>query len=142
MTSDALYHDALVRLARERRGAGRLAAPGGSATRDNPLCGDQVTVEVALADGRIAEVAQQARGCVLCEAAASLLGGAAVGRTPGELRASRARLAAMLAAGEPAPDGELAELAVFLPVRAVRSRHGCVLLPFEALDEALARAGG
>jgi nitrogen fixation NifU-like protein len=142
VTPEALYHQALVRLAREATGAGRLEAPQGSATLDNPLCGDRVTVEVCLRDGRIAALAHRVRGCVLCEAAASLLGRAAVGTTPGDIGEARARLSAMLQGGAPSPLGAWAEMSVFAPVSGVRSRHGCALLPFDALAEALARAKG
>jgi nitrogen fixation NifU-like protein len=142
VTGDALYHEALLELAREARGAGRLDAADGRATRDNPLCGDQVAIEVRLSVGRITALAQRTRGCVLCEAAASLIGGAAPGSTPREVDEVRARIAAMLAGGGPPPEGAWAELAVFLPVRAVRSRHDCVLLPFDALRDALAAAKG
>ncbi|HUL58187.1 MAG TPA: iron-sulfur cluster assembly scaffold protein [Anaeromyxobacteraceae bacterium] len=142
MTGDALYHDALLRLARAARGAGRLEAPDGSATRDNPLCGDRVSVEVRLRDGRVAALAHRVRGCVLCEASASLLGEAAPGRTGADLSAARDRLAAMLRNGAPPPDGDWSGLSVFTPVRAVPSRHDCVLMPFDALVDALGRARG
>jgi len=55
VSAEDLYHEALVRLAREAVGAGALPAPAGgtltaalhgSATVDNPLCGDRVTMEV------------------------------------------------------------------------------------------------
>ncbi|BDG06158.1 iron-sulfur cluster assembly scaffold protein [Anaeromyxobacter oryzae] len=140
MTSDALYHDALVALARARTGAGALAAPAGAATRDNPMCGDRVTFEVVLEDGRIAALAHRVRGCLLCEAAAALLGRTAPGRPAAEVADAREQVAALLAGARPAAGW--AELEVFTPVRDVPSRHGCVLLPFEALGDALARARG
>jgi nitrogen fixation NifU-like protein len=140
VSSEALYHEALVRLARAATGAGRLTAPDGSAVRDNPLCGDRVTFDVRVHDGCIAAVAHQVRGCLLCEAAAALLGQAAPGAAPGEVGAARAAAAALLTAGAPAPDGRWAELEKFVPVGQVPSRHGCVLLPFAALEAALAAA--
>ena len=141
MTSDALYHEALVRLARASAPARRLARPDATATRDNPLCGDEVTIDVRLAGGRVAELGHRVRGCALCEAATAVLAGAAPGLAPAELVRARDDLRALLAGG-PAPGGRLSELAVFTPVRGVPSRHGCVLLPFDAAAEALARAGG
>ncbi len=140
MTAEALYQQELVRLARSAAGAGRLEDPDGSAALDNPLCGDQVAVDVRLREGRVAALAHRVRGCLLCEATASLLGCAAVGATAIEVGETRARLAAMLRAGAAAPGGKWAELEVFKPVCAVPSRHGCVLLPFDALCEAMARA--
>lgn len=140
MTSDALYQEALLRLARAAHGAGALAAPVGSAARDNPLCGDDVSVDVSVREGRIAAVGHRVRGCVLCQAAASVLGAVAPGRAPEEIGRARAALAAMLREGGAVPAAPWEELAVFLPVRAVPSRHECVLLPFDTLGDALARA--
>jgi nitrogen fixation protein NifU and related proteins len=140
VSAEELYHQALVRLARAATGAGRLEAPEGSATLDNPLCGDRVTFEVRLSEGRVAALAHRVRGCLLCEAAASLLGRAAVGATPGEIAAARAGAAAMLQSGAPPPGGPWADLELFAPVRGVGSRHGCVLLPLDALGEALAHS--
>lgn len=139
MSPDDLYHQALVALARSRAGAGRLPAPGGTATRDNPMCGDEATFEVVLEGGRVAALAHRVRGCVLCEAAAAVLGREAPGRTLAELAAARGQAAALLA-GQALPPGAWDALSLFSPVRDVPSRHGCVLLPFDALADAIARA--
>jgi NifU-like protein involved in Fe-S cluster formation len=141
VTTEDLYQDELVRLARAATGAGGLDRADGAATLDNPLCGDRVTFEVRLEGGRIAAVAHRVRGCLLCEASASLLGEAAPGATAPGVDAARAAVTAMLAEGAPPPeDARWRRLALFEPVREVRSRHRCVILPFEALGEALARA--
>jgi len=142
VTTEAIYHDELVRMARAATGAGRLEDPQGSATLDNPLCGDRVTMEVRLGQGRIAALAHQVRGCLLCEAAASLLGRAAVGATPAEVAEARDGAAAVLASGIAPSGGPWATLELFRPVRGTRSRHRCVMLPFDALVEALAKAEG
>jgi nitrogen fixation NifU-like protein len=141
VNGDALYQDALLRLAREATGAGRLEAPDGTAACDNPLCGDDVVMDVRLRGGAVAALGHRVRGCVLCQAAASALGAAAPGRTPDELRRARGEVAAMLAGAAPPPGGPWEALGAFLPVRAVRSRHACVLLPFDAAAAALAAAG-
>ena len=141
MNAEDLYNQSLVSLARERAGSGRLEAPAGTATIDNPLCGDRVTVEVRLDHGRILALAHRVRGCVLCEASASLLGSAAPGRTGDEVERARSALEALLRGAGPAPDGAFGGLEAFTPVGAVPSRHGCVLLPFDALRAAIARAG-
>jgi NifU-like protein involved in Fe-S cluster formation len=138
VTSDALYHEAILRLARSP-GAGRLDAPHASASRDNPLCGDEATFDVRVGGGTVLAVGRRVRGCALCQAAGAVAGAVTPGRTPADVSAARAALAAMLGGG-PAPPEPWEELAVFLPVRDVPSRHGCVLLPFDALRDALGRA--
>lgn len=141
MNEGDLYHQALVRLARAADGAGRLEGAAAAATVDNPLCGDRVTVEVRLEGGRVGALAHRVRGCLLCQASASLLGRAAPGRTPAEIREAQAALSALLRSGAPPPGGPFADLSLFTPVQAVPSRHRCALLPFEALARALSEAG-
>jgi len=140
VSAEDIYQEALVRLSREATGAGRLEAPGGSAVVDNPLCGDRVTVEVRVEGGRVVALAHEVRGCLLCQAAAAILGRLGPGSTGAELAGAGRALAEMLE-GAPPPAGRFAELALFEPVRGVKSRRRCALLPFEALGEAIARAG-
>lgn len=133
--SDQLYQDQIVALAKARTGAGKLANPTKSARRDNPLCGDRVTIDVRLdGQGRIAEIAHQVRGCLLCQASASALSSVAVGRDAAGITAVRHE--AERAVGR--EEGEAAgPFAAFAPVAAHKSRQECVLLPFEALKDAL-----
>lgn len=136
--SDAFYDQAILQQARTATGAGRLAQPDGSAMVDNPLCGDRVTIDLTLAEGKVASIGHLVRGCVLCEAAAALIAEKAPGQTPAALRDAAAAIRPMLRDGAALP---WPELAMFTPVRAVRSRHDCVDLPFRALAAALDKAG-
>jgi nitrogen fixation NifU-like protein len=111
-----------------------LASPTKSARRDNPLCGDRVTIDVKVADGKIAEIAHQVRGCLLCQASAAALAGVAVGRDAAavdELRHDAERAIGRESGKAHDP------FDAFEPVANHKSRHECVLLPFEALKEAL-----
>ncbi len=131
--SAAMYNEAIVTAARDGRHARRLPAPDRTVTCDNPLCGDRVTLDLTLADGRIAEVGHKVRGCLLTEAAAAALAARIGGTAAAEAATLLSQLRRYLAGDGPPP---WPELAMFEPVRAVRSRHECVLLPFEALAEA------
>ena len=133
--SDRLYQERIVALAKAKTGAGKLAAPTKSARRDNPLCGDRVNIDVTLDDkGRIAEIAHQVRGCLLCQASASALASVAVGRDAAGI--ADLRHDAERAIGrEPGESHE--PFAAFAPVREHKSRQECVLLPFETLEDAL-----
>ena len=133
--SDDLYQERIVALAKAKTGAGKLTAPTKSARRDNPLCGDCVTIDVRLdGQGRIAEIAHQVRGCLLCQASASALASVAVGRDKAGI--SDVRHDAERAIGR--EEGEAAEpFSAFTPLKNHKARHECVLLPFEALADAL-----
>lgn len=139
MNSDELYQQALLDLAKAAHGAGTLPSPDGEALRDSPLCGDRVRMQVALEAGRVRAIAHEVKGCLLCRAAAALVGLHGVGLNAGEVVGLSVQVAAMLAGSDPPPGWP--ELALFTPVRLHRNRHGCVLLPFEALAAAVGDAG-
>ncbi len=134
--SDDLYQDKIMALAHDEARTGRMKSPDATATVDNPLCGDRVTIDVRVKDGRISEITHNVRGCVLCQASAAALGAKAVGETRASLAKARGALRNMLTGGA-APSGEWAPFEAFTPVAAHNSRHSCVLLPFDAIDEAL-----
>ncbi len=134
---DALYQKDVLKLAAQATGAGKLADATKSVTVDNPLCGDRVTFDVRIgADGTIAAVGHTVKGCVLCQASASVIGANAKGETAVTLGDARDSLRAMLKQGAAAPAGAWAALATFAAVSGHKSRHECVLLPFEAVIQA------
>ena len=136
MSAD-LYQEKILALAHDDARAGRLESPDATATVDNPLCGDRVTIDLRLKEGRIDEISHHVRGCVLCEASAAALAATAVGKNREALADAAAGLKRMLSGGD-APMGDWAGFDAFTPVAEHKSRHSCVLLPFDAIAEALA----
>lgn len=128
----ALYSDAVVDLA--ARKPERLVEPSVSAQRNNPLCGDRVTVDLQIADEVVRAVGGQARGCALCCASLAALMDDLPGRPLADLpgRVETVRQALIASAIE--PDDPLAPL---LDKPVPRPRHRCVLLPWDALTDAL-----
>jgi nitrogen fixation NifU-like protein len=117
------------------RGGERLGnAATGSASRANPLCGDEIDVELAIVDGTVVKIAPVSRGCAVLRASATLLD-----RTVGlEARAARAEADRTIdAIGQGRFDGALAALS---PVRMFPMRRRCATLPWEALSAALGQA--
>ena len=133
-----IYNARMLRLAAEATGAGRLSEPDGSAEIVNPTCGDRITVDVRLADGRIAALGYEVHACVLTQASASLLGRHAPDRTAAEIQRRRDADRGDAGAGSGAPGGDWSDYAALEPVRAHKSRHECVMLPLRALLAALA----
>lgn len=135
-----LYSGRILALAADVPHVGRLAAAQGSSQRRSPLCGSTVTVDVALADGRVAEFAQDVRACALGQAAAAVMGHALIGRSRAEVEAGRDALRAMLKDAGPVPPAPFDGFEVLLPARDYRNRHASILLAMEAAAEAIARA--
>jgi nitrogen fixation NifU-like protein len=138
--NDDLYQKAILGKAREANGAGTLEDAEARVTVDNPVCGDRVTLELRMQDGHIGAVAHKVRGCLLCEAAASVIGANAPGATPAEIAAACEAVTALVKDGADIPADGWGDLSIFHPVTAHKSRHYCVLLPFEALQRALEEA--
>ncbi len=136
--SEALYHTALVARARTAFGKGKLADADASVTIDNPLCGDRVTLDLKVADGRIAAIGHEVRGCLLCEASAATIAEFLRGSGRAEIDAIGAAAKRLMKDG--AADPQWACLEIFTPVHLAKSRRECVLLPFEALTRAASAA--
>jgi nitrogen fixation NifU-like protein len=135
--SDPIYRRDLLRLAADAAGAGRLETPHGSATVHNPACGDRVTVDVRMEDGRIAVLTHHVQACVLTQASAAILGAEAKGLDRAGLLALRKSVAAMLEGTGPVPGPPFQAYGAFNGVAEHKGRHVCVLLPLEAALEAM-----
>jgi nitrogen fixation NifU-like protein len=131
--SDPVYKKALLRLAANAAGAGRLPDPHCTGTAHNPTCGDRVVVDLAIEDDRIIGIAIEAKACVLTQASASILGSGAGGLSRDEIAALHDAVAAMLAEGATVPGAPFDTYSEFDGVTEHRSRHRCVLLPIEAV---------
>ncbi len=135
-----LYSARILGLAADIPHHGRLAAPQGTARRRSPLCGSTVTADVMVKDGRIAAFAQDVKACALGQASAAVLGAVVIGRTLPELHAARDGLRAMLKGDGPVPAAPFEGYEVLLPARDYTNRHASILLPLEAVCEAMEAA--
>ena len=133
-----LYSGRILAMAAEMPRTGRLDAPDATVTRRSPLCGSTVTVDVSMEDGRVSDYRQDVKACALGQAAASVVGANAVGRTLPEIEAARDALRAMLKEGGPVPQAPWDGFEALSPARDYRNRHASILLAIEALAEAMA----
>ena len=95
-----------------------------------------MTVDLTLEGGRVRQFAQDVKACALGQAAASVVGGAVIGRTVPELQAARDSLRDMLKSGGPAPLAPFDGFEVLIPAREYKNRHASILLAIEAAAEA------
>ena len=77
-----LYQEVILDHSRHPRHYGAMPAPSHKAEGYNPLCGDRVSVYLKLdADGRIADIAFEGKGCAISQASASMMTSLLKGRT-------------------------------------------------------------
>jgi nitrogen fixation NifU-like protein len=70
---DDFYRDYILDHYRSPRNFGNLENPDASAEDLNPLCGDQIRMELKLRDGVVEDVRFSGSGCAISQASASML---------------------------------------------------------------------
>ena len=137
--SDPLYAKDLLRLAASATGAGRLEIFDTEGSAHNPACGDRVAVTLRLDDGRrIVEIGHEISACVLAQASASLLGAHLEGADATTVQRLRVEVGAMLREGD-APAPPFSGYSALRGAAPYRNRHACVLLPIDAVLDALGK---
>ena len=138
---DDIYNKRIIELAADIPRLGRLAHPDGSSTAHSKLCGSTVTVDLVLRDGVVADFAHDVKACALGQASSSIMARNIIGASPAELRDVRDKVRAMLKENGPPPDGKWEDVKVLAPVRDYKARHASTLLTFDAVADALDKAG-
>ena len=105
-----------------------------SAAAENPSCGDELSLEFILSDGRVSAVSISPKGCAVSKATASIFSQYILGKELSEIEAAGSLLSEGLKTG--AFSEELAELQALRSLSDFPMRHRCVLLPFEAFSKA------
>ena len=136
----ALYQEVILDHYRRPRNRGTLAEPTGTASLRNPLCGDEVDVQVAMHDGKVADVKFGGRGCSISQASASMMTELVKGRTPDEVHALGERFAEMIRGNaEAAKDQALGQARALSGVSRFPTRVRCALIAWEAMERAVSR---
>lgn len=71
--SDDLYRDIILDHYRNPRHRGTLDPADYSYEDVNPLCGDEIRIDVRVKDDKVDQIAFSGRGCAISQAAASIL---------------------------------------------------------------------
>lgn len=124
---DDLYRDEILEHYREPHNFGTLESPDAEFEGHNPLCGDRITMMLALDDDEnVSDVAFSGRGCAISQASASLLTDEIRGRSLREVEELRNQ-----------------DVLDLLGIEISPARLKCALLSLETLQRALAaRAEG
>ena len=137
---DDLYRDIIIDHYRHPRHRGQLDAPTAAHEGLNPLCGDEVTVEVRLEDGTLAETGYTGQGCSISQSSASMLMEAVEGKSVAEVRALIGDFTKMMRGDGSVDPESLGDLEALSGVRKFPVRIKCATLAWHTLDEALNEA--
>ncbi len=156
MSSDleTLYRETILDHSRRPRGAGLREPYAAEVHQVNPVCGDEVTLRLALDDeGRnVIDVSHDSRGCSISVASTSVMAAALAGRSvPDVLAAYDAFHALVTSPGDAEAgaaleklvaddDDPLADAEAFAGVARYPARVKCALLGWTAVRAALPQA--
>ena len=135
-----LYQTTILDHNKQPRNFRVLDAKTHEADGHNPLCGDKVTVQIAVDDdGRVRDVAFQGSGCAISTASASMMTEAIKGKPLPEVEALFDRFHELVT-GDPTEEPDVAgvgKLMVFAGVREFPMRVKCATLAWHTLNAAL-----
>ncbi|MBI4084054.1 MAG: SUF system NifU family Fe-S cluster assembly protein [Candidatus Lambdaproteobacteria bacterium] len=134
--SQDLYRATVLEHSRHPQNTGRVAHPTHQARAANPLCGDELEVTLRLTGQHVEQVRVAVRGCVISQASASLMSVIVQGHRADEARRWAGQWRSALE-GEADLPPDLESLRPLLELRNHRSRTGCALLAWVALERAL-----
>lgn len=144
MAIDELYREVILDHHRNPRRKGRLQGDHIHAEGENPSCGDEFSLDLAVRDATVADAAIQGHGCAISQASGSMMAAAIVGKSVAEVRDLAHKFKVMMAIEEgenpvdpERPGAVLGDLEALQGVRKFPVRIKCADLPWTTLAEAL-----
>lgn len=133
-----LYRDIIVDHSQSPRNQGSLEAPSHQHQGYNPLCGDEVEVQLRIEDGKIVEVRFQGSGCSISQASASMLTQQVAGLSVAEALALSQEFRLWMQSRQ-CPDcpEHFGDLEALSGVRSYPARVKCATLAWSTLEQAL-----
>jgi nitrogen fixation NifU-like protein len=135
---NALYQELILDHYRRPRNKGVLEHPTHTVALTNPLCGDEIDLQLRVEGDVIADVRFIGRGCSISQAAASMMTQVVRQRPVSDALQLAARMSALMRGDEAAAtDRALGDLRALAGVARFPVRVKCALLPWNALTDAL-----
>ncbi len=139
----ALYQELILDHYRRPRNKGALEAADVAAERRNPLCGDEIVLQLAFDGDRVREARFTGRGCSISQASASMMTQAVKGKSREEAERLFGEFHRMVTGelDEEREENSLGRLKIFAGVREYPARVKCASLAWHTLHAALAGDG-
>jgi nitrogen fixation NifU-like protein len=134
---DDLYQELILDHYKNRRNRGALDAPSIAVDHNNPLCGDQVHLEVLVEDSRVADLRYTGDGCSISQASASMMSEVVMGRSTDEALGLVEHFRGVMLGNEAADEDRLGDAVALEGVAKFPARGTCALLSWMALKDAI-----
>ena len=146
MALEELYREVILDHYRNPRNKGHLENPETSAEGVNPLCGDEISIELSFEGDNVAEVAVIGQWCSISQSSASMMTEAIKGKSRSEIADTVGKFRQMMSIDDSddlgldpeRPGSVLGDLEALQGVRQYQVRIKCASLSWNTLMEALA----
>ena len=138
----ALYQEMILDHYRRPRNKGTLENADASVEMKNPLCGDEIGLQVAFDGDSISDVRFSGRGCSISQASASMMTQLVKGKRVEEIDSIRTQFRDLMLGVSEGDERNLGSLRSLSGVARFPARVKCALLAWNALESALAERAG
>ena len=141
MALDELYKEVILDHYKNPRNKREIPDAVLTCSKNNPLCGDELTVFVNEKDGTITDVAFVGQGCSISQSSASMMTETVAGKSRDEVEASIGAFRGMMAGEVEADEDTFGELVALKGVVKYPVRVKCAVLAWDVLQDALEGEG-
>lgn len=136
-----LYREIILDHYRQPRNRGKLPNANLSGEGYNPLCGDEVTLQLIVENEKVRQVMFEGRGCSISQASTSMMTEIIKGKTVDEVGKMIELFKAMMTKDQPVTP-ELGDLEALEGVRKFPVRIKCATLAWNVLQDIVKKVGG
>ena len=134
---DELYRELILDHYKQPHHRERLPSPDVSAEGFNPVCGDEIEMELAFDGERLAGIGVRGRGCSISQASASMMSDVVDGKTIEEIRRLTDEFTGMMTNADTAPPESLGDAEALQGVAKFPVRVKCATLAWRTLGEGI-----
>ncbi len=135
---NSLYQQLILEHYRKPRNKGELPEATVEIHMANPVCGDEIRLQLQIDGDRIVEARHVGQGCSISQAAVSMMTNLIKGKSLSEAEGLADRFTAMMHGDEEvAKDRTMGDLRALKGVSKFPVRIKCALLAFDAMQEAI-----
>ena len=134
---DELYRELILDHYKNPRHRARLESPDVTAEGYNPVCGDEIEMELDFEGARLAGIGVRGRGCSISQASASMMSELVEGKTVDEIAGLTGEFKAMLTNADAPVPASLGDLEALQGVAKFAVRVKCATLAWHTLGDGI-----
>ncbi|HEX9780742.1 MAG TPA: SUF system NifU family Fe-S cluster assembly protein [bacterium] len=132
-----LYREVILDHFKSPARRGELPQAQVRASGNNPLCGDELGIDLEFDGGRVVRARFHGKGCAISQAAASMLAAQLEGKTLEEIVRLIGALKALMRGEDPPEELDLGDLEALAGVRKFPVRVKCAALSWNVVEQGL-----